>query len=315
MSWWKAGLAALNPVALVANLGAGVGEYFASEADRKSAETMSKDTNHLNMLLSREASEKNAALQREFAQHGVRWKVEDAVAAGLHPLAALGATGASASPSYQAFQAVNQTVGSSRGNTWRMLGGMGQDVSRAAMAMATPEERAFKALQLQNMQSQNELLNLEVIERGKKIFGSPSVGLPSNAQLPALTGQGNAYIDEQPLRSTHRQPGAPHQDVGHIADMAFARTATGGLAIVPSKDVKERIEDQIIPELFWAARNFGNASLGRHPAPDPRIYPLPKGYTHWRFNPFMQEFRPAKRKSWSMKYRPWKKSWWKYEEE
>lgn len=31
-----------------------------------------------------------ADLQREFAQHGIRWRVEDARAAGLHPLAALG---------------------------------------------------------------------------------------------------------------------------------------------------------------------------------------------------------------------------------
>lgn len=31
-----------------------------------------------------------ADLQREFAKHGVRWRVEDAAAAGLHPLAALG---------------------------------------------------------------------------------------------------------------------------------------------------------------------------------------------------------------------------------
>lgn len=30
-------------------------------------------------------------MQREFAQHGIRWKVDDARAAGLHPLAALGA--------------------------------------------------------------------------------------------------------------------------------------------------------------------------------------------------------------------------------
>lgn len=39
-----------------------------------------------------------ATLQREFAQHGIRWKVADAKAAGLHPLYAIGAQGASYSP-------------------------------------------------------------------------------------------------------------------------------------------------------------------------------------------------------------------------
>ena len=37
--------------------------------------------------------------QKEFAQNGIRWKVADAKAAGLHPLAALGASTASYSPS------------------------------------------------------------------------------------------------------------------------------------------------------------------------------------------------------------------------
>lgn len=40
----------------------------------------------------------NANLQREFAQNSIQWKVQDAIKAGLHPLAALGASGYSASP-------------------------------------------------------------------------------------------------------------------------------------------------------------------------------------------------------------------------
>jgi hypothetical protein len=39
----------------------------------------------------RKANEANIALQREFAQKSIQWKTADAKAAGLHPLAALGA--------------------------------------------------------------------------------------------------------------------------------------------------------------------------------------------------------------------------------
>lgn len=42
--------------------------------------------------------EYNAALQREFAQHGIQWKVADAQAAGVHPLYALGGGTPSFSP-------------------------------------------------------------------------------------------------------------------------------------------------------------------------------------------------------------------------
>lgn len=47
---------------------------------------------------SRRAAERNANLQREFAQHGVRWRVQDAQAAGIHPLAALGMSPTEATP-------------------------------------------------------------------------------------------------------------------------------------------------------------------------------------------------------------------------
>ena len=39
--------------------------------------------------------------EKEFAQNQIQWKVKDAVAAGLHPLAALGVNPASANASAQ----------------------------------------------------------------------------------------------------------------------------------------------------------------------------------------------------------------------
>lgn len=67
--------------------------------------------------------------QREFAQHGIRWKVEDARAAGIHPLYALGASTSSYSPI-----AVQDQLGPA-------ISSAGQDISRAMTAQATAEER------------------------------------------------------------------------------------------------------------------------------------------------------------------------------
>lgn len=47
-----------------------------------------------------QAADSNAKMQREFAQHGVSWRVADAKAAGVHPLAALGANLSNPSPVY-----------------------------------------------------------------------------------------------------------------------------------------------------------------------------------------------------------------------
>lgn len=46
----------------------------------------------------REQQTRNEQLQREFAQHGIAWRVEDARQAGVHPMYALGGGGAAFSP-------------------------------------------------------------------------------------------------------------------------------------------------------------------------------------------------------------------------
>lgn len=52
----------------------------------------------LNQISQDNAARKNAKLQREFAQYGIRYRVADAKAAGIHPLAALGMSPVQASP-------------------------------------------------------------------------------------------------------------------------------------------------------------------------------------------------------------------------
>lgn len=93
----------------------------------------------------REAAEDQALFnylaQKEFAQHGTRWKVEDARAAGLHPLFALGGPGASFSPG-----PITLT-----GSSWAQAG---QDLGRAAQAAMTRPETAVIDQQLRNARAQ-----------------------------------------------------------------------------------------------------------------------------------------------------------------
>lgn len=81
-------------------------------------------------------------MAREFAQHGIRWKVEDAKAAGLHPLYAVGAAGASYSPSI-----------SVTGGTGEAISRMGQNISRGVYSSATKEEREKHDLELAVLRS------------------------------------------------------------------------------------------------------------------------------------------------------------------
>lgn len=58
-----------------------------------------KDQNQVSEQLARE----QMALQKEFAQKGIQWRVDDAKAAGLHPIYALGGSAANYSPVSASF--------------------------------------------------------------------------------------------------------------------------------------------------------------------------------------------------------------------
>lgn len=121
----------------------------------------------------KDANAQNEALQREFAQNGIRWKVADAKAAGLHPLFALGGSGATYTP---AAQSVMAPMASS-------LDAMGQNVSRAMSAQQTTQERQANELQLELLRSQINKNNTEaaaVASESQRAWQSTWMAKPLN---------------------------------------------------------------------------------------------------------------------------------------
>lgn len=124
-------------------IGAGaalIGGAMSDRSNRKVAES----TNDRSEAIAAQ----NNALQREFAQSGIRWRVEDAKAAGLHPLFALGANTPTFSPSAVSLISPDQS-GLGRG-----LAEAGQHVSRSIQAQQTVAQRQAEGLQLQLLHAQ-----------------------------------------------------------------------------------------------------------------------------------------------------------------
>lgn len=156
-----------------------------------------------------QGQEREIELQKEFAQNGVRWKVEDAQRAGIHPLAALGATGASYSP-----------VGLGDNDTAAIGSSIGQDVSRAIDATRTAPERAgfvsqkLEALGLERASLENQLLRAQIMDITRP--GSPPFPMAgSDYRMP---GQSSSGVDAGTIEAAgvplKRPPGwSPASDV------------------------------------------------------------------------------------------------------
>lgn len=116
----------------------------------------------------------NQAMQREFAQMGVRWRVEDAKAAGLHPLAALGVQPAQSQP----MQVMSE--GPARGST---LGETAQALALIRGAGAAAEKDTAMA-------AYYRALEKRILDAAKGQAPFPTMGSPG--QLPGNLGVASA---------------------------------------------------------------------------------------------------------------------------
>lgn len=231
------------------------------------------------------AAEKNAAAQKEFAQNGIQWKVEDSKKAGISPIYGLGAQTMSFQPSF---------VGTNFAQA-------GQDVSRAVMATQDSATRgAVSGLALERAHLENDLLRAQILKTTASI-GPPMPTATANPWL--IDGQGNTafpdprlaslYVNDTPMKRNMSAPGAPWAEAGALPDVGYARTSQGGYAPVPGEQVAERMEDNWMASLAWMFRNQMLPSFGFNQTPPP--VGVPPGYDAWIYNPFMQQYTPHKK--------------------
>lgn len=202
---------------------------------------------------SRQLAYDNINLQKDFATSGIRWKVEDAKRAGIHPIYALGASTPSFSPVSANFAADN-----SMGNA---MAAAGQDIGRAINATRPQDERmtvynkTAQALQLENMSLQNDVLRTEIASKNARLqqtLNPPMASATNNFLIPGQTG--SPLVSDQPMNRVYADPSRVHQEPGATTDTGHLRTS-GGLFPVPSKDAKEKIEDNWYQETAHFVRN------------------------------------------------------------
>lgn len=239
------------------------------------------------------ANQQNADLQREFAQNSLQWRVADARKAGIHPVFAMGASPAAASPSFQ--------VGDHSG--WSKAG---QDLTRAVSGMQSSGQRALGQLALERAGLENDLLKVQI--RNAQTQGVSRVGEATSGDHYLIPGQPNSGATkvQGPVDETkHRHashPGAKNVEYGAVPGTAVIRTPTGYSPVV-SKHAKQGMEDMSLPQLQWQIRNnilpaFSDAYSAI------KSLPKPEPGKKWKFNIFTGEYQQVKDFS-KFNKRPW----------
>ena len=254
----------------------------------------------------------NYAHQKEFAQNGIRWKVADAKAAGLHPLAALGASTAQYTPA--------TAIGDSP--DWSFLADAGQSIGRAVDAKRTQQERveqqqkqdAAFALKAENQKAENDLIRAQtasiqqdmVLRQAKaseqavrtqqQVPAMPSLGRDGSV----IPGQGDATspagIEAKPAEIVVNDPQTRTAEAGSHPDKRWLRTSTGGYQPVRSEAAQNALEDDIVGSFRYDMRNgLANMANSQDNAP-PRAF-LPdggRGNYFWFWDGVLGEWYPVK---------------------
>lgn len=230
-------------------------------------------------LFGKKSAEKQAAqnikMQKQFAQQGIQWKVEDAKKAGIHPLYALGAQTHSFSP---------VSVGDPLPGA---IADMGQNIGRAVDSGRTTNERfatRLGELSVQRAELENTKLASEIA-----LLQQPGTAPAPLTENPIVPGQ--AVTHTKPDQSVVLT-GNPSQDPAINPELTLIRTKNG-YSPAPSENFKKLTEDNLLLEVPWSLRNQILPSLGvsSQTTRPPKSW-LPFGANTWKWEAGTMQWRP-----------------------
>lgn len=154
----------------------------------------------------KDAANKAWDRQQSVMKNQVQWRVQDAVKAGLHPLAALGMNPSSG----PAAAAIGGDLGSN-------LAQAGQDIGRAMEANASPMDKAnaqLTRLQLERGGLENELLRTQIASQRMRIAQQGTPGIIQNGGAPETIS--NPFTQE---KTVVRNPDLGQTAENHYSDV------------------------------------------------------------------------------------------------
>lgn len=212
------------------------------------------------------AAQQNAEMQHRYATRGIRMRVKDAKAAGIHPLYALGAQTHSFTPSFVGSNALAEGVAQA-----------GQNIGRAIDSGMSSNERLnsrLAALTVQRAELENTKLASEIALIQQP--GSPPAPATEN---PIIPGQGQ--VKTSPSETVSNLVGHPTIEAAVMPSVQYRRTERGIEAVIPPK-LAESLESDKMGAFKWWMENkaLPAAGLSQMTTRPPASW-LPSGADTW----------------------------------
>lgn len=167
-------------------------------------------------------AQQQLAFQREAAQNGIKWRVDDARQAGVSPLVALGAPTFNPAPVAFGLDSPRNSLA----DTGAAVGRMGQDISRAVGATMTPYEKAQVALQTSAAARASAVSDADIRLKDAQAnyYNSRAQGTPPMPMAVSDTGQ---IVPGQ--AQGHLATGVQGGNVNKLPEVATHANASAGV--------------------------------------------------------------------------------------
>lgn len=289
----------------------------------------------INATQSKSIARAQMRLQKEFAQNGIQWRVQDAKAAGIHPLYALGANTATYTPVSQDSSGLGNAVADAGAYFGKAVDQAIDAPTRKALEQENLEytrlmregnlalmREQIRGAALMNDEQQMMLNSQRTLASGNPArpvvvstpMGEFGINNPDQKRYTAKVSGNNASalagVKLEPAPVVMSSPGNPAQTAGANSDYSLVRTDDGYVK-VPSQAFADSTDDDFFSKIAWHMRNTigDRTSYIFHdalPVLSEKVYPLPEGlpagYTSWRYHPIYGGFYPydaGSRRYWS----------------
>jgi len=265
-----------------------VADYAFNQSEKEDAEDRANQRFDLTRADAQLLNAQNYERQKEFAQMGIRWRADDARAAGFHPTVALGAGGSSYSPSAVVGGSYQEPSSADSGgdDLGRAISAMGQNTKRAEMATKTDVEKRMEDLAVRNAELRNSLLEGQISALWASVLGQP--GSPS---APSATGAAVApvgAIQTKPSQTISTAPGRQHLEAASTPGFQDVRIGGGTALRLPNQSTSEVLEN-LGPGAGSFVTGLSAAREMWHGPDRGPGYPAPAGM-QWVWSPWKQSF-------------------------